>query len=634
MRNNAMQKILRIATYLGVMAVFAVIPGTLLPQLFDPTQTGKFIVFSGLVALLLLGNAISFMYGSTARLNIKMPDLLLLAFFLYVLAGRYLSGEWTVFSLRFNELLAMGGLYMVLRNPGPRMFAAAFAGIVAGALLEVRTGYLQYMGASASNNINFPVTGSFFNPGPYAGYLASTFPVVLGAYIMKPRIARSVYRFLALHGSLTPQQSNRYSRYLMIMLSYLLLITAGLIILAVLVAGSRAASCAIAAGMVYLLLKHYAGKKKIAFRWQKWQRTVAAVLGVFLLFAVAWAGYAWKKDSADGRLLIWKVTSRMFLTKPLTGFGYDHFSDSYMRYQSAYFQETREEDEVLNTDDIIYPFNEPLQFLVENGGIMLLLMVTLYTLLFTIRVITPITLIARAGVVAILTFSLFSYPSQILPIKINLLCYLTILVIAYKPALFSLNSNKDSWLRPAGFILVLCMLGVVAGLGIYLQRLRAALQDWGLGSASLQTESYAQSVDFYRKAYPLVGDNGDFLSQFGQALSKDGQYKAAQEVLLKASKYGDNSIVQITLGINYQAAGEYALAEQAYRRAWWMVPSRFYPLYLLARLYDHTGQRTKAVAMGQRILSKKIKIRNKAMEEILFDTKKIIDRNTTRNDRN
>ena len=40
-------------------------------------------------------------------------------------------------------------------------------------------GIIQLIGLSKSNNYNYAFTGSFYNPGPYACYLAVGFPIAL-----------------------------------------------------------------------------------------------------------------------------------------------------------------------------------------------------------------------------------------------------------------------------------------------------------------------------------------------------------------------------------------------------------------------------------------------------------------------
>lgn len=58
----------------------------------------------------------------------------------------------------------------------------------------------------------------------------------------------------------------------------------------------------------------------------------------------------------------------------------------------------------------------------------------------------------------------------------------------------------------------------------------------------------------------------------------------------------------------------------------YMNPSRFYPKYLLAKLYDETGQREKAVTTANELLDKEIKIESTAIEEIKVEMRKIIEK--------
>jgi hypothetical protein len=66
-----------------------------------------------------------------------------------------------------------------------------------------------------------------------------------------------------------------------------------------------------------------------------------------------------------------------------------------------------------------------------------------------------------------------------------------------------------------------------------------------------------------------------------------------------------------------------------------MAPGKFYPLYLLAKLYDASEQQHKAIAMANTILNKEIKVNSKAIEEIRSEMQQIIEtykeRETTMN---
>ncbi len=44
-----------------------------------------------------------------------------------------------------------------------------------------------------------------------------------------------------------------------------------------------------------------------------------------------------RKDSADGRLLIWRCSAQLIFRKPVSGYGGNGFTANYMNEQSAYF---------------------------------------------------------------------------------------------------------------------------------------------------------------------------------------------------------------------------------------------------------------------------------------------------------
>ena len=67
-------------------------------------------------------------------------------------------------------------------------------------------------------------------------------------------------------------------------------------------------------------------------------------------------------------------------------------------------------------------------------------------------------------------------------------------------------------------------------------------------------------------------------------------------------------------------------AEQAYLQAFNMAPARFYPLYLLAKLYDETGQKEKAVEMATKVMEKEVKIESTAVKEVKEEMRKIIEK--------
>lgn len=65
-------------------------------------------------------------------------------------------------------------------------FYTGFVGIGnAGGGIEAVWGLSQLYGYAVSNHSLYVLTGSFFNPGPYSGYLAMILPVCLYQWLTK-----------------------------------------------------------------------------------------------------------------------------------------------------------------------------------------------------------------------------------------------------------------------------------------------------------------------------------------------------------------------------------------------------------------------------------------------------------------
>jgi len=160
--------------------------------------------------------------------------------------------------------------------------------IVFGIVLSIQ-GLLQYIGILSAGNMRFAVTGHFDNPAGFASALACIFPFCF-LFFKEP----------------TP-----YLKYGSIAAATLILIT-------IVLSGSRAGMLAVAitTGVWLLLTKsNHKGWTKL-FNSYQWK-----IITVVALFALPIALYFIKKDSADGRLLIWRSSTRMIADQPLLGHG-------------------------------------------------------------------------------------------------------------------------------------------------------------------------------------------------------------------------------------------------------------------------------------------------------------------------
>ena len=78
--------------------------------------------------------------------------------------------------------------------------------------------------------------------------------------------------------------------------------------------------------------------------------------------------YIVKKNSADGRLLMWKVAVQAAMEVPLTGVGWSDVAGTYGEAQEQYFASGKgSEQEIMVADAPEYVFNEYLQIAIAYG---------------------------------------------------------------------------------------------------------------------------------------------------------------------------------------------------------------------------------------------------------------------------
>jgi hypothetical protein len=116
------------------------------------------------------------------RIVFKLPDLLILLFCLAaVLITLNHTGRLTskCLLLIFTMLFYFYSRILLAGNSKLTYNLCCMAFVVTG-LAEAVWGLMQLYGFSASQHYLYKTTGSFFNPGPYSGWLATVFPMAPG----------------------------------------------------------------------------------------------------------------------------------------------------------------------------------------------------------------------------------------------------------------------------------------------------------------------------------------------------------------------------------------------------------------------------------------------------------------------
>lgn len=476
-------------------------------------------------------------------------------------------------------------------------FFFLFVGMLTG-LVEAVWGMQQLHGYAYSNHSLFRLTGSFFNPGPYCGYLAVVLPVCLWA-------------------ALKFQKGMHYFAW----------ICAGAILIVLPAGMSRSAwmAAVVACGWVYWTERIGWEKAKAAYKRYK-NATIPFIAIVAILAGCAIAGvYGMKRDSADGRLLMWKVTGKAIAGQPLAGTGLGGFPAAYAEAQGEYFATgtaTGQEKQVAGCPE--YAFNEYLQIGLEQGiGGLIVFVLWLGSMgYYGIRNRQHG---AVGGVLALAVFAVSSYPLQ-LPSFWMILVFLGAICVTKDGTQARSSALSVSSAYPITIISLLSLASVC--LFILQKGQYEVYKRWGRMQTVYNNKAYESVSEDYKDLHDKLKHKPEFLFEEAQCLSKTGRYAEAIRVLERAKRLSGDPMIRYMIAKNRQATGDYREAERELLHAIGILPERLYPYYLLAKLYAEPAfyQADKFRAAAGAVLTKEPKVESSAIREMRTEIKKILEK--------
>ena len=119
-------------------------------------------------------------------------------------------------------------------------------------------------------------------------------------------------------------------------------------------------------------------------------------------------------------------------------------------------------------------------------------------------------------------------------------------------------------------------------------------------------------------------DNHEFLFAFGKRLREEGRYNDSNAVLRQGTRCCADPMFYVLIGNNYKDMKYYDLAEQAYNKAFSVMPNRLYPLYQLMLLYHDSGNEPKTQAMAKRVIEMMPKIESRATRDMKKKAKELL----------
>jgi tetratricopeptide (TPR) repeat protein len=476
--------------------------------------------------------------------------------------------------------------------------------ILCSGLIEVIWGIGQLYGYKVSGHAFFRLTGSFYNPGPYAGYLSAILPIALNFVIKKSKTSTLFYY-----------------------LGWVCLIA----ILAVLPATmSRSAWIAASVGCGYVYMAHRFNREKIiAFCKIRTKTVVFALVATILCLAIVSVGiYHLKKDSADGRLLLWKVTGKAMLTHPL-GVGLGGFPAVYSETQATYFASGK----ASNTEKFVagapeYSFNEYLQIGLEQGiaGLLLFLLWIGSGIYYGVK---NKCIGESGGLWALAVFAFSSYPLQ-LPEFWILLVFLMAIVSLPLTSSFFTSKRKGKKKMIFSLFCKNMLFGIILLLSIILCYMQndsyKACKEWTAAKIFYNRQRYEEGIKSYASLYPLLKHKPKYLFEYAQCLSRTKQYAKANILLHRAMQLSADPMIRYVIARNEQALGAYEEAEKCLLRAIDVLPERLYPWYLLAKLYAEPKfwNEAKLRIAVDSVLHKEPKVQSTAVMEMREEVKKLM----------
>ena len=533
--------------------------------------------------------------ASIALISIGVIGLLstVCAYSSYIPAGdtsyQWLWCGWVSIIFTVCVLLAVG-----LSAKGVHFFYhSVIWGLILMGGIEAVWGLRQIYGFATSNHSLYAVTGSFYNPGPYSGYLALVFPVCLYEWLRLNAIKQRTWK-----------ESVGYYLSFGVLLLLVCVLPAGM---------SRSAWLAAGVSCLCVYAWHMDWTDKFRLLWQQQrQRVVMVVVGGFCVLLLAgYLLFVLKPDSARGRLFMWKITCRAIAEKPLTGYGIHNFAAAYGNAQETYFAAGDYEpweERVAGSPE--YAFNEYLQAAVELG-IPLAVCLLVVVVLCLYRGVRKGRYGICGAILSLMIFSFSSYPLQ-----------LPVFIVTFGGLLVACLSGADRW----QWLGLAVSVGIIGGFRLKNDlQVEQACREWMNARVLYNAGAYQSAEKEYGRLYPLLRDRASFLFEYGHGLHKQQQFSKSNRILKEALQRSCDPMILNVIGKNYQQMGDCLSAEDWFIRSTHRLPGRIYPYYLLAKLYAEPSfrQPDKFEKMKRMVLTKEPKVHSTAIRQMREEIKKI-----------
>ena len=522
-----------------------------------------------IVFLVFLSFCIGILLRINKNINYGIVDVLILFFILY---GAISLSFYSAFGIRFWEWSAIILVYIFVRLTTDQEKNILLVVLVLSGLIQSGIALGQIYGLIASNHPHFDVTGSFNNPGQLGGYLSVSLIISIG---LLKRNKQPFHLFL---------------------FSSISVVMGGTLILTDSRAGLVAALCGLIVLFGERIFKYIKGYKRLSI-------TGIAIVFI-LLFALL---YSYRPESANGRLLIWLVSLGMIFDKPLFGHGVGSFNKEYMLYQAKYFEGNPDSSLIMVADNVGFPYNEFLHITIELGLAGLLFVVIILSVVLFSESKNYDQKNYKAGLVGLVVFSMFSYPSSIFSLFIILPIFLGGAVMHFN------EINRCFISLKCITIPLLCCFSIVAIKELLFYRSIYEIQQ------NLKYRQDKQSFIFMENHLEKLMSDPLFNAQYSYFMLYKYKKEISDEIIYLINPSCD---VYCDIGDIFYKKGNIESAKYYYGTASYMIPSRITPKYKLWRLHLENRNTEIAKEMANKIASQELKVQNTSAIRMKYEVRK------------
>lgn len=551
---------------LSCLILFLILPIVIniFPDIYNGTRN-SIIFSSGYSAILLVFVAVFF--TRISRIRFSAIDL-----FLCIVALVYIFRA--SLNIQFFSFCGLSLVYIVFRC-GKINYHIVFIAIFASILLLSGIGYLQLSNILTTTDSRYIITGPYANSSIYGGVLCLLLALIVPIMF----------------------SSNKYAKTWIYLSVFSLLFAFPTLV----ISNARASWVALASSLILqLYMKYKRSVRKMAYK----TKAMIILFSAIVILSIMYRLYELKPDSAQGRILIWKVCLQMINDKPLIGFGEKGFEANYMLYQAKYLKEqgTERDKYVAGNNHLV--FDEPIRVFVEYGLSGIALYIAFICVVFSLPIRSGV--ISRSSfsfLIAFFVWGLFSYPDKIHSVMLLLTIILGTMSAKSKKYIGVLRVNAISSILlkitlATGMLFLTILFTVYHNHYFRFQKLFS-------NRNKMAQQEMVYELDLLA---PIMEKEIGFVALYTHLtyLNKNDavfvQWLSKWELLFPVSE------LYILKGDYMKSIGEYKQAESYYLLSHFMVPSMQKARSRLVFLYKEMGEYIKAKQIAIEILAEDVKI--------------------------